>query len=199
MRAIYVDMDGVLCDFATPALMAQGLSREAAIKRLNDWPTGLSLASVVTDQKTYLSDPGVKELADDLFWNRIVSMRDEFWDQIESYPWLELLVSKLNRLSVPWFICSSPGNNATIAKCKVQWLHRFFGESFDRFILTHYKHTLACPGSILIDDDDRQIERFNALGGRGYLFPTPWNSAGAFNPNFFTFIPGLDVLTSVGP
>jgi 5'(3')-deoxyribonucleotidase len=178
-KTIYLDMDGVLCDFATPSLMAQGFSEADSIQHLGNWNAGMDLAAIHSP-KHYASAEGMKAYCDDIFWDNIKKLGINFWHGLRPYPWFNDLIAHVERLGYEWFILSSPGNHAEAAAGKVDWLHAQFGNDFDRFILTHYKETLAKEGTLLIDDSKKQCERFYASGGDVLLFPAPWNHYGTF-------------------
>jgi hypothetical protein len=56
----------------------------------------------------------------------------------------------------------------------MRFLHRHFGVKFNKFILTSCKEHLA-SGSVLVDDSDKNIEKWENNGGVGILFPQYWN------------------------
>jgi 5'(3')-deoxyribonucleotidase len=185
IKTIYLDMDGVLCDFATPSLVAQGFSEADSIQFLGNWNAGMDLAAIRSPEK-YATSEGMKAYCDDIFWNNIKKLGINFWHSLRPYPWFNSLIAQVEHLGYEWFILSSPGNHADAAAGKIDWLHAQFGNAFDRFILTHYKETLANEGTLLIDDSEKQCERFYAAGGRVILFPAPWNHYGKFATDVVT-------------
>jgi len=60
---------------------------------------------------------------------------------------------------------------------KVQWINEFgMGRNY---VLTAHKH-LCAHDSLLIDDNEDNINSFIRAGGSGFLVPKPWNSAWRF-------------------
>ena len=58
---------------------------------------------------------------------------------------------------------------------KLLWLQEHVGVNCRDFVLTPQKHLLAAPGTVLIDDDLGNCQRFTEHGGAALAFPQHWN------------------------
>ena len=162
MPTIYLDMDGVCCDFYGAALQAIGHPGEATGKW--NFYKGFGLT---TDQ----------------FWAIIHSKGEAFWADMPEYPWFGDLYDSLCRQGDVLFL-TSPSQDPACASGKMKWLQSRFSREFDNFIFARrpHKHLLATPSAWLIDDHTATVKRFVEAGGNGILFPRPWNEA---NPHGF--------------
>ncbi|MCC7423578.1 MAG: hypothetical protein IT428_25185 [Planctomycetaceae bacterium] len=154
---IFLDMDGVLVDFISAAVRLHGHGH-----RLAEWPTGI------------WEDHSVLGLTPADFWGPIETHGAKFWAELEPYPWALELYEQLREIA-PVTIASSPNQDPHCLEGKVQWLQKRFGRRFRDFLIGPPKHLMARPGTVLVDDSPRMIREFNAAGGRGILFPQPWN------------------------
>ncbi len=116
---------------------------------------------------------------DDQLWAAIDKLGEEFWETIPAYPWHEALWSLAESVGEPLY-CSSPSHSALATAGKQRWLQKLHGNKFEGFIFTKHKHLLTSTDTILIDDKDGNVERWNAraasLGHRpAILFPRWWN------------------------
>lgn len=59
---------------------------------------------------------------------------------------------------------------------KLAWLDEHFQGVFKHFSMASTKHFNANARSILIDDNDHQVERFRSAGGYSILVPRIWNA-----------------------
>ena len=160
-RVIFIDMDGVLSNFVQAAfeLFDQPTALESLPAGCRDLPKALGVSS-------------------QQFWQRIGDAGSRFWSDLEPYPWFDELLGVVDPW--PWYILTSPSRFGSSADGKMQWLRRYLGEDFRRFLISPQKQLLARPGAILIDDLDPNIERFSSAGGTGLLFPRKWNANHAF-------------------
>lgn len=112
---------------------------------------------------------------------------DDFWEPLGySYFWeslplmddaLEIFVSVLDTFpSDNIAFCSTPARSPSSAKGKLRWIEQTFPPLRRHFILTPKKHMLAHPGALLIDDSNKNVDRFRNAGGHAILVPRPWNS-----------------------
>lgn len=129
-------------------------------------------------------------LSDKEFWDTIDANSPNFWKFLPTYPWTFDMVQMMDaHFGRGWLICSTPGGN--VVKCKKgkrQWLTRLNIRSPIPVLFTDEKERYATLDSILIDDKPKTIDVFNAAGGRGILFPAPWNKYEAFDSDPVTFI-----------
>jgi hypothetical protein len=168
---IFLDMDGVLCDFIGPAAALHG--RDA---RALDWAAGKGLDLAAQTSKVF-------GLGLDAFWWPIHAAGEKFWAELELTPWASGragLVASALRLD-DCVVLSRPSSCPTSAAGKALWLRRHFDGRFavpSGAILCARKELLAGPGRVLIDDDDRNVAAWRAAGGAAVLLPQPWNAAG---------------------
>lgn len=152
---VYLDMDGVLCNFVKAAIEACDLP--LTDDQVKDW----------NFFKPYMST--------EEFWSRIREYTD-FWYDLELYPWAKELVASLGS---EVFFLTSPGADPAAATQKINWLirHGFLEDVFDdRYILTHHKYLLARPEALLIDDSMQQAKEFTDWGGHALVLKQGWNS-----------------------
>lgn len=160
-KIIYLDMDGVLCDFVGAACRLLGVEEPR-------WD-GLDycLASKLG------MDPAT-------FCSELVYREPKFWETIDPYPWKDELIQeamKFERVAV----VTSPAGDPECYSGKFNWLKQHFPESVSHSYSAKVSHVLCCqkdlmrPDGVLVDDSIDNIERFEKAGGTGILFPRPWN------------------------
>lgn len=149
---IFLDMDGVLCDFAGGVCALFG----------KDAPQAGDLAQ---ELHQHLG------IAKGLMWSRIAEAGARLWEGLEPLPWADELVA-LVRSHGELVIATAPSLNPASLAGKLTWLQRRFGRNFRDFVVTPQKHLLAAPGRILIDDSPRHVDAFSAFGGLSTLFPS---------------------------
>jgi hypothetical protein len=163
---IYVDLDGVIFDFAKAAFKVFGKEyNEKEYPAVND----ISKALGVSPRQ---------------FWDKVDHHGVGFWAYLETYDWCDELLTfieeKSEQLNTDWRFLSSPSKNPSCAMGKVESLQKLFGPDFRKYILAPaIDKQLLCssPEDILIDDRQLTIEQWNRRGGKGILFPQPWNDA----------------------
>lgn len=159
---IYLDMDGVCCDFVASAIKVHGLNHKEVM---------------LTWAKSY---PGefypyrVLDLPRDQFWEKIAEQSERFWIELEEYEWFQHLYETLTSMAKVVFL-SSPTKSPASLSGKLHWLQARLGRDFREFILTPRKHLLAQEHTILIDDFDWHVNSFRHNGGEAVLFPQIWN------------------------
>ena len=137
---IYVDMDGVLCDF------------DFQFKTLTKFE--------------YTSDEYVYKYGREDFQNTILEAGIDFWSEM---PWKDdgrLLwnyVTKYNPI-----ILSTPFEFASCYEGKESWCSNFLGRKY-QVILTKDKAQYAAKNSLLIDDFDTNTIPFEEAGGNAIL------------------------------
>ena len=147
---IYFDMDGVLANFA---------------KGIRDFGG---------------FDPAVQgesnEKLDDLVWD-VVRATEHFYDRLEPIPGsFELLRKVYAKYGDDCQILSAvpkpKRNNPTAGDDKRKWVARLLSPDIKVNIVLRKEKSDYCKGadSILIDDYDKNIAEWNAMGGTGILF-----------------------------
>ena len=161
---IFLDMDGVLCQFVEAALRLH--SRSYLLKM---WPEGEYDILKVTD------------ISEGHFWGQIAKHSPDFWRRLQPYPWAKKLL-EICREVAPVTIATSPTIDANSVLGKLGWLKDFTGDDgFRDYMIGPAKHLLARPGVVLIDDCEANCQAFERrpdgrpTGGRSLLFPRPWN------------------------
>ncbi len=150
---ILLDMDGVCCDFMSAANAA------------------LYLDMVWSRYDAY-HDYGV---SDGEFWRLIDDGGSTFWSEMAEYPWFWDLYCRCCECAANVVFCTTPSLDPRSLQGKLEWLQTRLGATFDRYVFTKYKHLLAQPGVVLIDDNEGNVETFRKAGGGAILFPQPWN------------------------
>ena len=175
VRHIFVDMDGVLADFVTAAVHLH-----CRPEVLQGWPLG------------EFECPRVLEISPSAFWNRIDDVGDSFWSGLEPFPWMRDLLERLREIA-PVTIASSPSYDPASLAGKVRWLQTHLGRKFRDYLIGPPKYLLARADTVLVDDSDRNINRFREHGGIGVLFPQNWNSNHPHTADRLQFV--VDALT----
>lgn len=163
IRRIFIDLDEVLVNFHDSAFRVHEVSRNSveAVWRPGHWclraPIGKAL--------------GIGELTEDQFWGPIHKEGDSFWEGLEPLPWMDEVITQVERHCLDWQIVTSPSPCPSSYNGKVKWIKKRFGSEFDRFVITPHKEILARPDHLLIDDREANVDRFTFNGGRGLVFP----------------------------
>lgn len=118
-----------------------------------------------------------KELgvSEDEMWGEINSRRWKFWTNLELYPWANHLIEVVKELDPYFSFLTAPSLSADCVKGKRIWLKRHFPD--ENFVMApaKLKCLLSQKGRILIDDKKRNIDDWISAGGKGILFPQPYN------------------------
>jgi len=153
---IYLDLDGVVVDFVSAALKlfdAEHLQK--------DWPPGeWDITNVLGVSATD-------------FWSRVDARGELFWKNLQVYPWAGCLLNLID--DYEWYYATSPSRSHRSSSGKVLWMQEQHGTHFRRYVLGEHKHLLAKSDALLIDDNQKNVERFVENGGKSILFPRPWN------------------------
>lgn len=158
---IFVDMDGVLCDFIGPAVREFNRPDLA-----HKWPVGeWDLVRVLGVTVEHL-------------WAQLD--RISFWTRLPKLPWCDALLAACSARA-EWFVLTDTRSSPVCAYAKHEWLHAHIAHvigdrQFTRCHQTAHKQHLAGPRRLLIDDSDRNVEQFIAAGGQAILMPQRWNS-----------------------
>lgn len=165
MIITYIDMDGVLVDFASGACKAHGVDPADLYREQSDnyWQPGTWLLTKPLDVSL------------DEFWAPIHSKGSVFWETLEPTPWWEELIQIIERQSDDWYVVSAPSRHESSYVGKIRWLRRMFGPTFNQFIFTADKHLLARHEALLIDDRESNVADFLCAGGDALLFPAYCN------------------------
>lgn len=154
IKAIFIDMDGVLCDFVKSALARHG--------RMDKYPV---------QQFDMAAELGI---SDAKFWKPLVG--HEFWRDIEPYEWLDDILNLARAFSGGNItLATSPCSDPFSASGKIEWIKRHAKSMSRSFLIGPGKHHMAKNGAVLIDDNEGNCDKFIDHGGDAILFPQPWN------------------------
>lgn len=175
---IFLDLDGVLADWCSAAILAHGRDPTDVIL---SWPSETyDLAQVL----------GISANA---MWAPIHERGAQFWAELAPYPWVHDILRGCQSVA-PTTILSSPSLDPQAAAGKIAWLQRMFGRGFRDFLIGPDKPSCARRGAVLIDDRDEGCEGFVAAGGHAVVFPQPWNTRRAL-----ALATGPRTISSEGP
>lgn len=169
---VFVDMDGVLCDFVGGLARRWVLDPEETKKT---WPTGsydilfgLQIASKIQTRRQL-------KASNRTLWDSIKGDW-KFWYNLPKLDSGEYLIHLLDNLGISWSIVTCPSYDPDCLKGKVMWLQHHFGKDFRNYFICTQKDLLAGADRVLVDDKGLNTEEFTAAGGLGVLWPQPWNS-----------------------
>lgn len=73
-------------------------------------------------------------------------------------------------------LLTAPSNHHGCFDGKMEWIKRNIPTFIDRVLVGKPKYFCAGLNGVLIDDLDKNIIDFESWGGRGILYPQPWNT-----------------------
>ena len=149
---IFLDMDGVLCNFVEGSLRRHG--RSETHDQISKWE--------------YYLDWGITA---EQFWEKCSGIG--FWSTLKEYPWAGELYAAAGYLC-DTYILTSPSTTG-LGEC-IEGKRAWLLGSPDRIIPTAHKHLLAAPGRVLVDDSTGNIEKWIEHGGIGLGVKQPWNN-----------------------
>jgi 5'(3')-deoxyribonucleotidase len=173
---VFLDLDDVLADFKGAACKVYGTTLEEYMSKNagREWDMCPTLGVSRAD-----------------FWNTINAAGAIFWENIEPLPWFDSLVSIVANYDSDWVLLSAPSLCSSSYVGKIAWIKKHLGDKFERYILTSHKELLAKPGTLLIDDRERNVERFVKAGGDGIVFPSEFNCFYQFAKEPVSYLEGL--------
>lgn len=162
---VYCDLDDVIVDFLGGALDVYGWTRQKfnARRQIGYW--GIYTGMGITHEE---------------FWSHPGLQRARFWQELKPLPWAQDLYRLLSRTEA-WGIASAvpdAGGDTDLAAIvgKATWMtDRLLPKVIKNSHIVYDKTQLARPGTLLIDDRRENVERFEAAGGKGIVFPTLGN------------------------
>ena len=109
------------------------------------------------------------EGGEDKMWEEIDKKGSEWWEDMELFPWSRTLRNKLKKEGKVCLLTSPPRNpEATVGK--INWIKKHFKDT-NNFLIGKNKYFCASPKSILIDDSEKKINKFEEAGGNIFLWP----------------------------
>jgi len=168
---IFLDMDGVVADYVSAALLALKLD-------LNTPVTTMDMAECLGITKKEFYEPQVADI--------------DFWININPYPWTQELVALAQEVGEV-YISTAPSRHRGVGD-KIEWCRRHLGKwTQGRVMVGKPKFLLAGPGRTLVDDHPDNCEAFIKWGGKSILFPRPWNADKNPNPDWRSAIKDIGV------
>ena len=157
---IFIDMDGVLCDFVEASIRLHQRSPPWAYA---NWPEG--------EYEIY----NVLGIAEDEFWEPIHGAGWEWWAAMPAFEWAATLVELCEQYADTVAIATSPSRDGSSSFGKMRWMQQYFPRLTRKMMIGPRKEWLAAPGRVLIDDSDEKATAFAKAGGTPILFPQLWN------------------------
>ncbi len=159
-------MDGVLANFFTAALV-----------KLNE---AESPSCFCITEKEYAINVQIFDMAEAFeitptqFWSTIDT--PGFWRKLYPMKWAFTLEDHLRQTGLPVYISSSPSAQAHCIPEKLAWLYRHFNIRETSCMFGSAKHLMAKPGALLIDDRQKNCDKFIEAGGDAVCVPSNWNT-----------------------
>lgn len=150
---IFLDLDGVIVDWDRGVIEWFGLN--ATHDDITHWGSMYELSGM-TEHDFW------EDLATPLFWENLMFTPIAF---------------DLLKLLTIWKPCLLTSPAMKTAGWRQNWIQKNLPSYFHskRYLIGPGKQYCASPDAILIDDYEENIKLFESWGGRGLLFPQPWN------------------------
>lgn len=115
------------------------------------------------------------------FWG---AMGREFWANLEPTPHMKEYVNLLVKAFGGENICllTSPVLTEGCYEGKMDWIRKHLPAFRRQFLVGPSKNFCAHPGSLLIDDCEKNVLEFRDAGGNAFLVPGPWNLGHCTDP-----------------
>lgn len=175
---IILDMDGVLSNLVASVVDVFDIP-ESAREFVDRWRRKFAGRYELLPRiyEAIRQDVRPREFTADDLWNAVRAKGIDFWKEIAPYPWADDLWRGCEAIAGDQvFIVSEPMPTGDSVAGKALWLDEEFSIGPDRYMLGARKDLLAAPDRILVDDSDKNVAAFRAVGGHAILFPQPWNS-----------------------
>ena len=145
-KKIYIDMDGVIANW------------DSAARQILDEGDNFY---------EYEARVGSVRAWEDIYAN------PSFFEDLVPFPWKDDLLMLTVKHSDSQMILSAPSrvNRSLCMMQKRHWLDQHVGPNYPA-IFEKDKHKYAGPNRLLIDDNERKIEKWVQAGGIGHLFTT---------------------------
>jgi len=153
-----LDADGVFVDLHPVLAKVHGF-------RMEDWVPG-----------EYNIEKSFPSLSPSDLWEHHEVRHPDFWADLPRTPWADRLMEVILAKFPVSHICflTMPVLDPQCAAGKMRWFKKHYPKF--KFLIGTSKKFCAGPGKYLIDDSDKNIDEFNAHGGKGILFPRVWNT-----------------------
>ena len=173
IRRIFLDMDDVLNRWSS-----------ACFAKFYGAPPPSSFFNGYFERHGYDVLGAVNELCStqmskQTFWD---SFPREFWANVPVSDEAMILIGLCEQLVGKDHVCilTAPTLDPDCLAGKLEWIHRFMPKWLHRqFLVGSCKQFCAHPEALLIDDADKNVDRFREWGGHAILVPRPWNTLNA--------------------
>lgn len=161
---LFLDLDGVITDFVTAACSLHGFKNPY---------TGLARGKHLGNDNLC----GILNMQPDDFYGR---MDYEFWRHLPSGDDAGLILRKLTSYFLVEQVCvlTSPIHTRGCLDGKRDWINDHLPDFRGQYLIGGAKHFCASPNALLIDDMDKNVDKWRRHGGVAILIPRPWNRAG---------------------
>jgi len=173
---ILVDLDDVCNHFTSHVLYLLGCSYDES-----DYPIEVGYNITAAYNIMRPNNVTVNE-----FWKMVTP---DIWTTMpkrEDTEWLlDICAKYVGRENV--LICTKSIGNPLHFAGKIQWIRDNLPSWIqEQYSITPIKEAYARPGCLLIDDSDRNVDRFRTTrGGSAILVPRPWNRNNPLNPHYY--------------
>lgn len=154
IQQIFIDMDGVLCDFVGDVCKFHNVSNPYF-------------------NPDSIGEYSLNKLLGKKYMDIFGPLDAQFWANLPKLPWCDDLMEKTKRKDV--FILTAPSGNKKCYEGKAIWIEKHYPHLLSRMLIGRPKYACAKYGALLIDDKESNIDDFNKAGGLGLLVPQPWN------------------------
>ena len=171
LSKIFLDLDDVLAIFVPTYLKILGINVDYSDI---DPEWGYSIVDIANNlQPKVYTIEDVWSLATKKTWATLPETREAKWI-------LARCILEVGRRNV--FILTKPTLHSSCVAGKVEWIQRFLPKDMkDQYFIGAHKYLCAKEDTLLIDDNEVNINSFIAANGLGILVPRPWNSARDFD------------------
>jgi hypothetical protein len=159
INLILLDIDGVIYDFVNyvlPYLDTTKQDKDITNYRMSE----------------------VLNITAEEFWKLLDTKVEGTFCNGKNYEWSSALINTCKKYCDNIAFCSNPGNNPKHWAEKRTWAEKHFPDI--PLILTQNKEVLSQTGTVLIDDFNKNIDKFNMGDGIGIIFPQYWNTLNRF-------------------
>lgn len=151
---ILIDMDGVLADFVG------GVEEEFDVDL-----TGI-------DHWGMWDEIGISP---EEFW-KTIQQNNRFWADLKPYPWARSLINTVDEWAKgDTCIVTSPDRAVSTFAQKAYWVYNHFPHYNRKLFIGARKELMADDTTILIDDSQKNCDKFKDHGGSAITFPQLWN------------------------
>jgi hypothetical protein len=149
---IMIDLDGVMCNWTKAACKACGLDYEELKEELKK------------------EDNVENHISEDEMWKKIDAKGEEYWTELELYPWANKLYKKLQEKSPYVCFLTSPAENEISLSGKAKWVKKHFDNTTE-FLIGKPKWYCANKNTLLIDNSKKNTDKFDDFNGNTFLWP----------------------------